>query len=166
MHADLSLWPSRSGHSPTGLVVGGTTGLLRSPHGGVADRGRRQTQGPAGLVGSRGHRGRLADKLPASVSREPEAEDSAVSQFGVVVYLGALLASIVYVLMLGPKAAWPTSVAYVAPPTQVRPDSNAAAVASVEAARRKREEARGLAQRDPQMARELRIGRPDLPETR
>ena len=90
-------------------------------------------------------------------------EDSAVSQFGVVVYLGALLASIVYVLMLGPKAAWPTSVAYVAPPTQVRPDSNAAAVASVEAARRKREEARGLAQRDPEMARELRIGRPDLP---
>ena len=39
---------------------------------------------------------------------------------------------------------------------------NASAIAAVEAARRKRREAREIAARDPQMARELSIGRPDL----
>jgi DNA uptake protein ComE-like DNA-binding protein len=39
------------------------------------------------------------------------------------------------------------------------------AVAAVLAARARRDEARRLAAADPQMARELRIGRPDLPRT-
>lgn len=41
-------------------------------------------------------------------------------------------------------------------------DHNRDAVAGIEAARAKRLEARRLAERDPMMARELRIGRPDL----
>ena len=41
-------------------------------------------------------------------------------------------------------------------------DPNRDAVAGIEAARAKRAESRRLAERDPMMARELRIGRPDL----
>lgn len=40
---------------------------------------------------------------------------------------------------------------------------NAAAIASIQAARQKRVEAMEIVRRDPMMARELRIGRPDLP---
>lgn len=47
-----------------------------------------------------------------------------------------------------------------APPAGTDP-----AVATALAARARRDEARQLAQRDPLMARELRIGRPDLPRT-
>jgi DNA uptake protein ComE-like DNA-binding protein len=42
-------------------------------------------------------------------------------------------------------------------------DPNPVAMAGVMAARQKRAEARAVAQRDPLMARDLRIGRPDLP---
>lgn len=45
------------------------------------------------------------------------------------------------------------------------PPPDAAPIAQVQQARRRREEARRLAERDPLMARELRIGRPDLPST-
>lgn len=45
--------------------------------------------------------------------------------------------------------------------TCVRP--NMAAVAEAQVGRRKRDELRELAQRDPHLARDLWIGRPDLP---
>lgn len=47
--------------------------------------------------------------------------------------------------------------------TPVAKTENRSAIDRVEAARARRDEARMLVQRDPQMARELRIGRPDLP---
>jgi hypothetical protein len=46
------------------------------------------------------------------------------------------------------------------PMTPLPPDANVSARAGIEAARRRRAEARALAERDPLMARELGIGRP------
>ena len=61
---------------------------------------------------------------------------------------------------------WPEVVPASHPSTPSVPTSstagNASAIAAVEAARRKRREAREIAASDPQMARELGIGRPDL----
>lgn len=52
---------------------------------------------------------------------------------------------------------------YGQPRAAVAKPGNVVAVEIVEQERSKRREARALAQRDPLMARELRIGRPDLP---
>lgn len=51
------------------------------------------------------------------------------------------------------------------PPQWVRNDPNASAVAGVHLARQRRAEALQIARTDPHMARDLRIGRPDLPRT-
>jgi hypothetical protein len=52
---------------------------------------------------------------------------------------------------------------YGDPQPPVAKPRNVMAIEQVEQERSKRREARALAQRDPMMARELRIGRPDLP---
>jgi hypothetical protein len=62
---------------------------------------------------------------------------------------------------------WPPTAAQHPTPARLNPIGGPPdpAVAAVLAARARREDARRLAARDPQMARELRIGRPDLPRT-
>jgi hypothetical protein len=101
----------------------------------------------------------------ALIGSEPDGSESATDTIGTTLYFGAWIACVVYVLVMGPKVAWPPKVAYVpvGPPPPPPYDPNSAAVASVQAGRRRREEARELVRRDPQMARDLRIGRPDLP---
>ncbi len=59
------------------------------------------------------------------------------------------------------QQVWPSSA--VPQPVPAGPAGSHPAVAAALAARASREEARGLAAADPRMARELRIGRPDLP---
>lgn len=59
------------------------------------------------------------------------------------------------VLLIGPRREVYDSAVIARPPT-----GNQGAMASIEEARRKRNEARELAARDPMMARELGIGRP------
>lgn len=80
--------------------------------------------------------------------------------------IGALVA-IVIVLVAMPTRVDRSRRAEI-PPSQwpQRPpayDSNQDAIQQIHEDRRKRSEARALAQRDPQMASELRVGRPDLP---
>lgn len=88
-----------------------------------------------------------------------------VSDLGLAIYFAAWIGAVIYALFMGPKVQWPAKGTYVqvGPPPPPPYDSNAGAVAGVRAGRIKREEARDLARRDPQMARDLRIGRPDLP---
>jgi hypothetical protein len=63
------------------------------------------------------------------------------------------------------QQVWPPNADVQPAPAGLNPGSMPAdpAVAAVLAARARREDARRLAAADPQMARELRIGRPDLP---
>jgi hypothetical protein len=91
--------------------------------------------------------------------------DSATSDVGMLIYLAVWIGAIIYVLVMGPKVVWPPKNTYVpvGPPPPPPYDPNVAAVADVQARRVKREEARAIARRDPSMARDLRIGRPDLP---
>lgn len=103
--------------------------------------------------------------------------ESALSDVGMTIYFAVWIGAIIYSLVQGPKVAWPSRVTYVMPPPPIQPaayppahpypqplvDPNAAAIDRVQAGRRKRDEARELARRDPAMARDLRIGRPDLP---
>lgn len=108
------------------------------------------------------------------VSSQPEDADNILTATGAFLYMAAWVSAFAYVFVMGPRVQWnhvvetvvmrPTSYA-PAPPVHFAPppDPNAAAIAQVELERRKRAEARALAQRDPQMARDLRIGRPDLP---
>ncbi len=92
-------------------------------------------------------------------------EDSRLSDFGFLVYVAAWIGAVIYALVMGPKVLWPPKSVYVpvGPPPPPPYDPNVAAVAQAQEGRRKREEARELARRDPHMARDLRIGRPDLP---
>jgi hypothetical protein len=91
--------------------------------------------------------------------------EGALSDLGLAVYFAAWIGAVIYALVMGPKVHWPPKGTYVpvGPPPQPPYDPNSAAVAGVHAGRAKREEARAIAGRDPQMARDLRIGRPDLP---
>lgn len=88
-----------------------------------------------------------------------------ISDLGLAIYFAAWIGAVIYALVIGPKVDWPPKGTYVqmGPPPPPPYDPNAGAVAGVHAGRIKREEARELARRDPQMARDLRIGRPDLP---
>lgn len=94
----------------------------------------------------------------------PDDVDTWQDNVGVVLYLGTLVASIVYVLIMAPKVAWSGGANPPPPPPPVAPvyDPNSAAVEEIHKGRRKRSAAREMAERDPQMARELRVGRPDL----
>ena len=94
----------------------------------------------------------------------PDGSDSALGDVGGTLYFGAWIGSVVYSLVMGPKVPWAVKGHYVplAPPPPPPVDPNAAAVAGVQASRLKRDEARELVRRDPMMARDLLIGRPDL----
>lgn len=71
--------------------------------------------------------------------------------------------------MLLRRQVWPTTNSPIPSPTPAALGAAGwpadPAIAAVLAARGRRDEARRLASADPQMARELRIGRPDLPRT-
>ena len=84
-------------------------------------------------------------------------EDATDAPTGPLSDIGAVIMIVVLVAGLIQQRGLRREV-YMRPP--VVPDD---AVAMVEEARRKRQEARELATRDGQMARDLRIGRPDLP---
>lgn len=89
--------------------------------------------------------------------------EGATSDLGFAFYLTGWIGATVFALVVGPKVQWSPKVVYGMPPPPPPHDPNASAVAGVEAGRRKRHEARELLRRDPSMARDLRIGRPDLP---
>lgn len=88
--------------------------------------------------------------------------------FGLL-WLATFTGSIVYSVIMGrepytmavPVPVHASPQPWMAPPAH----PNAHAVAQIEAQRRLRHDARALATRDPLMARDLRIGRPDLPRT-
>ena len=91
-------------------------------------------------------------------------QDDPSSDLGLALYLVGWIGSVVYALVMGLKVASPSRGSYVpVGPPHPSYDPNAAAVAHVQAERLKREDARAIARRDPAMARDLRIGRPDLP---
>lgn len=94
----------------------------------------------------------------ALVSSQPEAADNIWTTSGVLLYMAAWIGGVVYGLVMGPKLDWTLNTSSVAPSC----DSNSTAIAGIQAGRRKREEAQEMARRDPQMARDLRVGRPDL----
>lgn len=97
----------------------------------------------------------------ALVGSQPEGSDNAITSVGALLFIGATIGSVVWALSQASKIPWghPQTLPPMAPVF----DANAAAVARVNASRHKRAEARRLLASDPAMARELRIGRPDLP---
>jgi hypothetical protein len=95
----------------------------------------------------------------ALVGSQPEGADNFWSTCGVLFYLAAWIGGVVYGLVMGPKVNWSPAPSPMVAPSY---DPNQAAIAVIQAGRRRREEARELARRDPQMARDLRVGRPDL----
>jgi hypothetical protein len=96
----------------------------------------------------------------ALTSSQPDGADNIWTTSGALLYLTAWIGAVVYGLVMGPKLDWSPRTSTMVAPSY---DPNPAAIAGVQAARRKREQAREMARRDPQMARDLRIGRPDLP---
>lgn len=94
------------------------------------------------------------------ISSQPDGADNIWTTSGALLYLAAWIGGVVYGLVMGPRLDWSSKPSSVVMPSY---DRNTAAIAEVRAARRKREEAREIARRDPQMARDLRLGRPDLP---
>ena len=101
----------------------------------------------------------------ALVGTQPEGSDNFWSNLGVMIYIAAWIGAVVFALVMGPKVDWTLQGRYVPVGTPPPPlyDPNSMAVAGVQARRLRQEEARAMARRDPQMARDLRIGRPDLP---
>ncbi|QMW66584.1 helix-hairpin-helix domain-containing protein [Mumia sp. ZJ1417] len=106
----------------------------------------------------------------ALVGSQPEGANNIWSNVGGVLFFGTGVGALCYVAVVGPKLRWarttrPSPVRTAAPVVDGAPphDPNARAVAGVLAARQKRAEARAMAANDPQMARDLCIGRPDLP---
>ena len=94
----------------------------------------------------------------ALVASQPDGADNVVTTSGVLLYLAAWVGGVIFALAVGPKVDWSPRTSTT---TQAY-DPNPAAIAAIMAGRRKREDARDLARRDPQMARDLRVGRPDL----
>lgn len=92
----------------------------------------------------------------------PDDVDTWQDNVGVLLFLGALIGAIVYVLIMAPKVEW-GGTASPPPPPPPPYDPNSAAVQGIQADRQKRAQARAMAQSDPSMARDLRVGRPDLP---
>lgn len=98
------------------------------------------------------------------VGLQPEGSDNFWSNLGATIYIAAWIGCVVFALVMGPKVHWPSKAGFVAaPPMRPVYDPNSMAVADVQARRRRQDEARALAKQDPRMARDLRIGRPDLP---
>lgn len=80
--------------------------------------------------------------------------------------IGLMIIAVVHSVVLR-RQVWPATSAPQPAPVPLAPAGvlHDPAVAAVLAARARREDARRLAAADPQMARELRVGRPDLPRT-
>jgi hypothetical protein len=103
----------------------------------------------------------VADVLGlAAVGSQPDNVETFWTNFGVLVIVAAGIGAVFYGAIVGPKLDWSPKMPVVTVPSY---DPNPVAIAGVMAARQKRVEARAVAQRDPLMARDLRIGRPDLP---
>lgn len=83
--------------------------------------------------------------------------------FYLAALIGVLVGVVIVLLVLAPKVDWSSRAESQPPPLLPAYDPNQGAIEQIEEGRRKRAEARELAQRDPHMAHELRIGRPDLP---
>lgn len=100
----------------------------------------------------------------ATLGTQPEGSNSALSSAAAALFVLTAIGATVYSVVKAQEIHWgPASVTLQAPGAQHTYDPNAAAVANVQAARLKRQEAMAIVRRDPQMARDLRIGRPDLP---
>ncbi|MCD6638900.1 MAG: helix-hairpin-helix domain-containing protein [Nocardioides sp.] len=101
------------------------------------------------------------------VGSQPEGSDNIWTTLGAVLALGNLAAVLTYLGVVGKDIVWRElpPVGFAAP-TMYQPSPpanlNDHAVAEVQRRRQLRSEARALVQRDPQMARDLRVGRPDL----
>lgn len=94
------------------------------------------------------------------IGSQPTGADNLATATGSLLAMVGLFGSPVYSTIVGRQVDWGTVPGTIPPPPL---DRNAAAVEQVHAARRRRAEASALASRDPQLARDLRIGRPDLP---
>jgi hypothetical protein len=98
-----------------------------------------------------------------SPERSASSEDvGLLATLGTSIFMVAAVGGTCYGVVVGRALDWGVDVPAPAAPAAV-PDINTAAIAGLERARRKRAEARALAMRDPLAARDLRIGRPDLP---
>jgi DNA uptake protein ComE-like DNA-binding protein len=98
----------------------------------------------------------------------------AIESFGLFVLLANLVVSTTYTMVTAGDLSWgpkrlhaPLQPVPLQPPPPPPPpsitDRNQAAIASARAIQQKRNEALKIVSRDPHLARELRIGRPDLP---
>ncbi len=101
------------------------------------------------------------------IGTQPEGSDNIWTTLGTVLVLGNLAAVLTYLGVVGKDIVWRElpPVGFAAPVMYQPgppPSLNDHAVAEVQRLRRLRSDARALAQRDPQMARDLRVGRPDL----
>ena len=83
-----------------------------------------------------------------------------LSSLGAVLMMSVMLVASLLLFGLRREVYRPSSTAAPLPATP--PSGNQGAMATVEQARRRRDEARKLAATDPMMARELGIGRPDV----
>jgi competence ComEA-like helix-hairpin-helix protein len=101
------------------------------------------------------------------IALQPEGADNLWSSLGAALVVVTGIGGAGYSVVAGSRLDWgsrgPAANLATVVPVASPPDPNAGAIAGVLAARQKRTEARAVAQRDPQMARDLRIGRPDLP---
>ena len=96
------------------------------------------------------------------IGSQPEGAQNLATATGSLFAFAALIGSPIYSVVVGKQVDWGPALGSPPPPPPPL-DRNAAAVAQAHAARRRRTEALELATRDPQLARDLRIGRPDLP---
>lgn len=90
-------------------------------------------------------------------------QDSPRSNLGAAVAIINLIASLAYSLPAAKTVAWGRAADDVPAQPVMNVDPNRAALAAAQAERKKRADARALVTKDPDMARDLRIGRPDLP---
>lgn len=89
--------------------------------------------------------------------------EGAASDLGVALFLLSAVGGTTYALVKAQEVSWGTQGPATYAAATHPYDQNAAAIAGVQAARQRREQAREIVARDPQMARDLRIGRPDVP---
>lgn len=101
----------------------------------------------------------------AILGATPEGTNDALASLAVALFVLTAIGATVYSVVKAQEIHWgpPGGVPPHAPGTPYPYDPNSAAVAAVQAVRLKRQEAMAIVGRDPQMARDLRIGRPDLP---
>lgn len=97
------------------------------------------------------------------VGLQPEDTDNFLTRLGVALVFLSGIGGAAYGAIVGARLDWSGATGSAMPPPPAFLHPNDVAVAAVRASRQRRTDARALADRDPQMARELGIGRPDLP---